>query len=230
MKRGLIVSILLILISLGFVVAQEEVFEVLPGGDKLAKIASGEEDPTEKIENIKDGLIPKEGQNYGYLLDEWGDTIQNNKYIGPVISFIDAFFSFFNPLWSFLFGIEFSFSTVFLLSIIAFVFLFILFHYPIRYFDFSILVSSLVALLLSGLVGYLNGIESLVSYVVSTVTNGWILFILSIISFMFVFLYVNLFSSLIKKKEIDDEEFRKTKFKHDAEIAGKLTKTISKNI
>ena len=68
MKKILLVLLILGLVfSMSFVMAQEEV-EGLPAGDRLVKFASGDEDPTEKIEDVKDKLVQvRKGQNYSYL-------------------------------------------------------------------------------------------------------------------------------------------------------------------
>ena len=147
--------------------AQEEVFEGLPGGEKLAEIASGEEDPTEKIEDVKDKLVQvRKGQNYSYLRMEWSKA----PYVGGIFKGTEGFFKFFNPLWKYSFGSEFSWNVIFFLHMFLWGIIIFALFYPAKEIMGNSLFAIITGIIFASITGSFGIITKFVNMLESLIT------------------------------------------------------------
>ena len=224
-KRLLLLLILGLVFSLSFVVAQEEVLEGLPGGEKLAKIASGEEDPSEKIEDIKDKLVQvKKGQNYSYLRIEWTKA----PYVGAVFKGTEGFFKFFNPLWKYSFGTEFSWNVIFFLHMFIWGIIILALFYPAKEIMGNSLFAIITGIIFASITGSFGIITKFVN-ILDTMFNKlwWATLIFILILVALVIAESEFFKGL--RKEAKKEKFERAEESIEAhgEVSEEALKDMS---
>ena len=115
----LIIFSLVINLFLVNLISSQEALKEVPGISVTEKFTGGEIDPNtglpKKFSEFREKAdeLKNQEQNNSYLRKEWTKILANNKVFGPLLFYTDKFFSFFNPLWRFSFGIEFSWSLIF---------------------------------------------------------------------------------------------------------------------
>ncbi len=182
MKKILLVLLILGLVfSMSFVMAQEEV-EGLPAGDRLVKFASGDEDPTEKIEDVKDKLVQvRKGQNYSYLRIEWTKA----PYVGGIFKGTEGFFKFFNPLWKYSFGSEFSWNVIFFLHMFLWGIIIFALFYPAKEIMGNSLFAIITGIIFASITGSFGIITKFVNILETMFDKFWwatLIFILILIA------------------------------------------------
>ena len=223
-KRFLLLLILGLVFSLSFVVAQEEVFEGLPGGEKLAEIASGEEDPTEKIEDIKDKLVQvKKGQNYSYLRMEWSKA----PYVGGIFKGTEGFFKFFNPLWKYSFGSEFSWNVIFFLHMFLWGIIIFALFYPAKEIMGNSLFAIITGIIFASITGSFGIITKFVN-ILDTMFNKlwWATLIFILILIALVIAESEFFKGLKKGAKKEELERAKESIKAHGEVSEEALKDM----
>jgi membrane protein implicated in regulation of membrane protease activity len=148
----------------------------------LAKIASGEKDPSEKIEDIKDKLVQvKKGQNYSYLRIEWTKA----PYVGDVFKGTEGFFKFFNPLWKYSFGSEFSWNVIFFLHMFLWGIIIFALFYPAKEIMGNSLFAIITGIIFASITGSFGIITKFVNMLDTMFNKFWwatLIFILILVA------------------------------------------------
>ena len=223
-KRLLVLLILGLVFSMSFVVAQEEVFEGLPGGEKLAEIASGEEDPTEKIEDVKDKLVQvRKGQNYSYLRMEWSKA----PYVGGIFKGTEGFFKFFNPLWKYSFGSEFSWNVIFFLHMFLWGIIIFALFYPAKEIMGNSLFAIITGIIFASITGSFGIITKFVN-ILDTMFNKlwWATLIFILILVALVIAESEFFKRLKKGAKKEELERAKESIKAHGEVSEEALKDM----
>jgi membrane protein implicated in regulation of membrane protease activity len=223
-KRLLVLLILGLVFSMSFVVAQEEVFEGLPGGEKLAEIASGEEDPTEKIEDVKDKLVQvRKGQNYSYLRMEWSKA----PYVGGIFKGTEGFFKFFNPLWKYSFGSEFSWNVIFFLHMFLWGIIIFALFYPAKEIMGNSLFAIITGIIFASITGSFGIITKFVN-ILDTMFNKlwWATLIFILILIALVIAESEFFKGLRKGAKKEELERAKESIKAHGEVSEEALKDM----
>lgn len=134
--------------------------------------------------------LSKEEERKEYLKQEWTKLFASNKYLGPVLFYTNKFFVFFNPLWKIIFGMEFSWSWFFILSLLIWVAIIILIYSPVKAFtNFSSIVSLISSIVIASIIGWRGSIKNLVNFLITILSNKWLVWISIIIAVLLIILY-----------------------------------------
>ena len=125
MKKSLTYLILLYLILNIFIIpltyAQEkipsEIIPSLPGLSREIDKSTGLPSELARFREIGNNLSEEESRK-AYLEQEWTKILAKNKVLGPTLFYTNKFFSFFNPLWEYIFGVRFSWSWAFFIALL----------------------------------------------------------------------------------------------------------------
>ena len=148
--------IIVLLFNFGFIFAQSEVLGSVPGGQLIEKIVDEDGNPTDGVEDIKDKIVQvKNGTDINYLRQE----LTKMPYVGAFFRATEGFFSFFNPLWKYSFGIEFSWQLLFLLHMILWFVIIFAIYYPAK----EMLNNSLFAIAVGVVVASITGNIGIIS-------------------------------------------------------------------
>ena len=87
----------------------------------------------ENFKNTAQNLSEEESREE-YLKQEWTKILAKQAIIGPILYYTNNFFSLFNPLWTIIFGVQFSWSWFFIFSFLIWIGFIILFYAPVKEF------------------------------------------------------------------------------------------------
>jgi hypothetical protein len=219
-KRISVFLLLVIFFSLSYVIAQNEVLDTVPGGDLIQK-AVGEDG--DGVNDIKDRVDNFREQDKSYLWKEWTKM----PYIGKVLGAMEGFFSFFNPLWKYTFGMEFSWNFAFFLHIILWGIIIFFVYYP----SSGILNNKLLGIVCGVVVASITGSVGIITMFVGFIDTAfgdlwWVTIIVFLIIFILLVLWKAYFEA--SEKESDKEKLEKSKkdIKALGEVADKSMKKI----
>ena len=211
----LILSINLIFSNTHFISAQSDA----PGVSEIpgAKVSGslGEIDPNtglpKKFSEFRekaDEFKSKE-QNKSYLKKEWTKILADNKFFGPFLFYTDKFFSFFNPFWKITFGIDFSWSLIFLFHIFLWITMVVIIYFPAKaMFDNKLfaLITGFIVASVSGTFGIITFFANILNVVLVKLL-AFTLFVIIII--VILILYAKLFKGF--EEESEEEELERAK-------------------
>jgi len=221
MKKSLILSIsilsllLLSIFTISLITAQDS----LPAGitPPLPGLSGGiDEDtglPSEfvKFKEIGDQLSEEE-QRKEYLKQEWTKILAKKKVIGPTLFYTNKFFSFFNPLWKYTFGLEFSWSWAFFFSIIIWITLIILIYSPVKSFsEINPIITLITTIIIASIAGSTGLIEKVIDLLSTAIKNIWLVGLSIIVTGIIMFFYYKYIGDLGKnlKKQSRKERIKR---------------------
>ncbi|MBT4135525.1 hypothetical protein HOD75_03415 [archaeon] len=182
----------------------------------------------ETFEKFQDAAeqISKEEKRKEYLKQEWTNLLAENKFLGPILFYTDKGFSFFNPVWKIIFGIEFSYSWFFIFSFIIWITLIILLYYPAKALtNFNLILSFIASVIMASLVGVSGIIRKFADLLTTMVTNLWLVGISIIITVLVLMAYQLIMKSLGKKlkKQTEEEKTKRARktIQTEGDVAGK---------
>jgi hypothetical protein len=122
------------------------------------------------------GLDFQTEQNVTYLKQELTRIVQGIPVIGHVFYYTDVFFSYFNPIWKLILGVEFAWSLEFFFALGILIALAFILYFPIKeMINMNPVLSLLTSLVIASLVGTTKIIAHFVSNIMATLSNIWIL-------------------------------------------------------
>ncbi len=234
MKKSLILLIsilsllLLNLFTISFTTAQEAL-PPIPGLSGEIDEDTGLPSEFTKFKELGNQLSEEEKRKE-YLKQEWTKILAEKKVIGPVLFYTNKFFNFFNPLWKYTFGLEFSFSWAFFFSIIIWITLIVLIYSPAKAFinanPFFPLIASIIIASLAGSTGIISKTIDLLTTILK---NLWLVGLSIIITGVILFIYYKFFGNLEEdlKKESKEEEVKRAE--ETIITSGKVAKENLKN-
>ncbi len=182
----------------------------------------------EKFKEVGDKLSEEESSK-DYLKQEWTKILADNKVLSPILFYTNNFFSFFNPLWGLIFGVEFSWSWFFVFSFIIWILIIILIYNPLQ-LQFNAVISFLISVIISSLLGFFNIIEKTVDFLTPLISNIWAVLISIVLIIALIIAYIQLFRSLKQKQEKDVEKFNRERLKQDVKVADIFAKGVSEGL
>jgi hypothetical protein len=189
---------------------------------------SGVPAEAQKISDIG-GKISKQNVSAQYLKQEWNKILLKNKYVAPVIKVIDAIFTFLNPLFKPILGVEYSFSLAFILALVIWIVLFIFMFQPAKAIfsdkaSFALIASFAITSLI-GLSGTIKYFVDLISTVITSTIIFWISVAITILISILIIHFGGGLKQLIEQeraKATKDQTEKDRKIIHiDAEISKK---------
>ncbi|MEK6928727.1 MAG: hypothetical protein AABW65_02095 [Nanoarchaeota archaeon] len=208
MKKIRHILIILILFSFIIAISQARAIEIPNPAEALQEKTGISPDKITDVEEIKNK----------YLKQEWGKILQKNKYLSPIIGFLDSIFTLLDPLFKIILGINYSLSWAFTFAIITWIILFAFIYPPTTAFfnnKLLSLASSFVIVSLIGITGVIKKTVDILVLIIKKPSILWISLIISLIILCLFSLLGKTMKSYIKKyKEIAAKE----KEKEDREI------------
>lgn len=188
---------------------------------------SGLPESFEKFQQAAEQLSEEESRK-AYLKQEWTKLFAKNKFFAPLFYYTDKFFSFFNPIWKLIFGMEFSWSWEFFLSIFIWISLIIIFYFPLKAFFKSSLFGLIGGIITASLVGLTKVITKTVEILETAVTDLLKLTIVVVLLIIVLVLYSNVMKSFEKESEEEKLKRAKQNIKAHGEVSGKALDELSK--
>lgn len=229
MRNKILLSLffLIVLFSIIFISAQQEGLDAVPGGN-LIKKAVNEEGEVKGITDIKDAIDNTQNDDgESYLRKEWTKILADNKFFGPILSYTDKFFSFFNPLWKYSFGIEFSWSLIFFFHVFIWSVIIFVIYFPAKEIFHNSISASITGVIFASITGSLGVITVFVDLLETAVVKlWWLTFVAVPIIILILILYRNFFESSDEKSEEEELERSKGNIKSYGESIGKGMKDI----
>jgi len=216
-----IISLLFLVFLFGIVIiyAQQDAFDSVPGGSLIKKAVNeeGEVKGITEIKNAVDNIENKDGNNY--LRKEWTKIFANNKIIGSFFLYTEKFISFFNPIWRYSFGMEFTWSLIFFLHVFLWVIIVFLIYFPAKdIFQNSIfgLITGIIFASITGSFGIITKFTNLIE------TMFGKLLYLTLFIIVLIFLLI-LYRSFFKLSHKESEEEELERAKENIKAYGKLS-------
>lgn len=164
----------------------------------------------ENYENFQKiaGELSNQEQNKTYLTQEWTKILAKNKIIAPVLFYSDSFFSFFNPFWKIIFGVDFSWSWSFFFCLLIWIMFIVIFYSPSKNLtNLNPIITLIFSIVLASIMGTTGVIRKAVDFLSFAVSNFWIAFLSILIGIFLMILYSMVFKAWGKKlKEQDKKE------------------------
>lgn len=210
-KRGLISCILFFFICINFIISQDSLSEnipQIPGSDYLGEFDPETGTPKKlndfqgKVEDIK-----SREQNKSFLFQEWTKVLVNNKFFGPFLFYTDKFFSLFNPLWRYSFGMEFAWSFAFFLHIFIWVVLVLIIYFPAREIFKNTLIGFFIGVVVASITGSFEIITRVVEIFDVMFNKLWAVTVVFIVIILLIVLYAKIFEKF--RKESGEEELKR---------------------
>jgi len=170
-------------------------------------------DPIKKVEEGKEKLEDKEKRESWFK--EILTSISENKFVVVTKDVSGKFFSFFDFLWIYSFGSEFSWSLSFFASVFIWICLVVIIYFPVKTVsDSGFFISILVSIIISSLTGASGLIKRVVDVLGVMFTDFLWFTLIFIIGVILLFIYGKFFSKFKKQSEEDelkqsDEQRRK---------------------
>lgn len=183
-------------------------------------------------EKLTEGEITTE-----YLKQEWTKILEKSqfgKYLLVVMNFTGKIFSFFNPLWKYTFGTEFSWTWTFFLSFFIWIVLVIVLYSPSKAFlNLNPIFILIFAIVLASLAGSGGVIRTATDFLSIILTNIWLVGVSIFIGVLLVIFYYKFFGDLEKdlKKESDEEKRKRAQQTIEAhgEVSRKALEDMGKS-
>jgi len=224
MKKSLLLFVLVIFLLIPFI--KSEVPSIPSSPITEINPDTGLPRTFESFKKISSNLSDEEKRKE-YLKQEWTKILAENKFFSPVLFYTEKFFSFFNPLWRIIFGTEFSWSWLFILSLIFWIFLIII-VYKSSSIILSPLTSIIISISLSSLFGLLGVFQQIINLLTPLISNIWFVLIFIVVLIVILVLYVQASKKFKENKEKNQEKLNREKLKGDARVADIFTKGIIK--
>lgn len=237
MKKNLTLSIILLSILILNIFIIPILAQEAPGlPDTTIPGLSGDIDdstglPSEfsKFKEIGDELSEEESRKE-YLKQEQTKILANNKVLGPVLFYTNKFFSFFDFLWKYTFGMEFSWSWAFFFSLFFWIVLILLIYSPAKsFFNWNPIFPLIASIIIASIAGSTGVISKAVDLLTTILTNLWLVLISIIIVAVIMYVYYKYLGDLGKdlKKDAKNEDVKRAQEK--IITAGKVAgKTLEK--
>lgn len=196
MKKVLLIFFVLLL-SISFIYAQTDGLDLVPGGDLIKKVVDEDGQP-KGITDVKDNIDNLgTDQEDSYLFREWTKM--------PYVEAIGGFFSFFNPVWRYTFGMEFAWSLAFFLHVFLWSLLIFAMYFPTREFFSNRLFGAIGSVILASIVGAIGIITNFVVLLDTYIKNFWVIFVIwVVIMILVIILYKNFFESIVAASETEE--------------------------
>lgn len=225
MKKAGILLLTLLILSIFVIVADAQTSPDTTAGGINEE--TGLPKSFDKYQEVSENLS-KEEQREAYLKQEWTKIFANNKVLGPVLFYTNKFFTFLNPFWKIIFGVEFSWSWFFILSLGIWVLFIVIIYSPAKSFtNLKPLLALLFSAIISSIAGILGTIKRIVDFLTTLMSNRWIVWVSIIITILLAILYskfMKAYGDKVKGKMKEEaEERREQKAKaveelHDIEL------------
>lgn len=228
MKNKILLLLFFLVIVLNFVsVFAQEGLENVPGGD-LIKKAVNEDGEVKGITDIKEAIDNTQNDDgESYLRKEWTKILADNKFFGPILFYTDKFFSFFNPLWKYSFGIEFSWSLIFFFHVFIWAVIIFVIYFPAKEIFHNSIFALITGIIFASITGSFGIITIFVDLLETAVVKlWWLTFIVVPIIILILILYRNFFESSDEKSEEEELERNKGNIKSYGESIEKGMKDI----
>lgn len=191
-KLGVLLLILLILNIFSTILVHAQETPPLPGTTGGINEETGLPKSFDKFQEASEQLS-KEEQRKEYMKQEWTKLRATNQFLAPVLFYTNKFFSFFNPLWGIIFGVEFSWSWFFILSLLIWIIIIVLIYSPVKSLtNFGSIFSLILSIVISSIIGGLGTIRKFVDFLTTVMSNKWIVWISIIIVILLTLLYYKL--------------------------------------
>ena len=205
MKKGLL--LILLLFSVSFVLAQE-VPSNIPGSNAIGNIEIDPQTGTPKaVTGVSDRVSEFRQQNNTFLWKSLGRILADKPVIGPSLFYTEKFFAFFNPLWRYSFGTEFSWSFGFFLHIVLWAVLIFTLYFPVKELLENSLFALITGLIIASLTGSFGFISRSVVIMEPLIKNGVNLIIFILLVGFYVGVYEVIYHNM--KKESETEELKR---------------------
>ena len=222
MKSKIIFSlfVLFLIFISNFVIAQQEGLDPVPGRDLIIK-AVNEEGEVKGITDIKDKIdnYEKSSKGKSYLWTEWTKL----PFVGKFLSYIEGFFSFFNPIWKYSFGMEFIWNLIFFFHVFIWGVIIFVLYFPAKEMFENRLFALITGIVFASITGSFGIITLFVNLLDTAVRKlWWLTFIIVPIIILLLILYGNLFESSKKKSEEEELERAKGNIKSQGKSSEKF--------
>jgi len=229
-KSWLVVGIFIFIVCFN-VIAQED---GLPNDDFAVKMENS------GLEFDEDTGVPKgfsefqanaelyrtQEQNSSYLFKEWGKILADAPVIGPALYYAEKFFSFFNFLWVYTFGMEFEWSLAFFFHLIVWgVLTWVVFISMKASELLNPLFSFITGMIVASITGSF-GIISVVVKIIDTMVGDLLMLTVFVVILIIVLI---LFERLIRKLKGENEEEKLERADRHRETAGEIAKRFLGN-
>jgi|TARA_B100001971_G_C18171895_1_gene527637 hypothetical protein len=231
LRKGVILFLLIGLTFVGLVFAQDaEGVPENPANKVTENVGeyseNGYPESYEKYIEFSNSLVERE-QDQEFWKKSLTGVFAGDPVLGPIVFYTDKFFSFFDPMWEVLFGIEFDWSWEFFLSLICWIALIIVVYYPSQGLFPNITVDILIGVIIASLIGISGAIQEFVGVVGEFADNIWLMIGFIILLVMGFFLYIGIFKKVIKSSEEIDLERSKDKIKSFGKNVGESMDELS---
>jgi len=229
-KRQLSQKLILIFLALIFTINLFPLTNAQPSIPDITSI-NQETGQLKTFEEFKDTAetLSKEEKRKEYLKQEWTNLLAENKFIAPILFYTDKGLSLLNPFWNIIFGIEFSWSFAFFLSLIIWIAIAILVHTPIKEFlNLNIILTSIFALTIASIMGYTKVISKAVDFISSLIINFWLLVFSIIIAILLIWMYVAILKIYGKKLKEESEKEKTHRARKTIQASGEVAEEILK--
>ena len=190
---------------------------------------TGQPKTLEQFQSIADNLTSKE-QNKSFLMQDLTIMLWNNPYIGPFLFYTEKFLSFLNPIWNFVFELNFSWSLAFFASLIIWIFFIYVCYVPAKTLtNFSPILTFIASIIIATLMGWGGVIKVAVDALTFFVLNIWIAIICIVIGLFISILYGMILKQIGKKIKKDEEEEELSRSKDRIKAAGEAAGRLLKN-
>ncbi len=152
--------------------------------------------------------LSEEEQRKEYLKQEWTKLLADKKAVGPVLFYTNKFFSFLDPLWKIIFGMEFEWSWLFIFTFLFWILIIILVYSPVKELtELNAVLSFLGAILVSSLAAYFQFIQMMVGILILILKNIWLVILAILIMILVASFYHKTFKEIGKKLKEKQEKF-----------------------
>ena len=212
-ERRLIFLVLLMssFIFINFVCAQDGV-PANPSDNIIAGLGGysdrGYPESYEKYIEFSNTLVERE-QNYSYWQKSMTGIFAKSPLLGPFFYYTQKFFSFFDPLWEYTFGMAFDWNIAFFAHVGLYITLIILLYYPVETLFENKLGAVFVSIVIASIVGGTGVITYFVGILEVMFVNLFYLTLGIVLIVLFLILYIKLFRK--GEKEAEEEELRRAR-------------------
>jgi hypothetical protein len=176
----------------------------------------------EQFQQFADNVSNAE-QNKSYLVQQWSIILAKTPYVGPFLFYTENFFSFLNPLWNLIFGINFAWSFAFFVTLgIWLMFIFIFYSPSKNLTNFNPILALIFSIVLASIMGTIGVISSAVNKFGFVITSFIVLVICLVIAILLVWLYTKIFKEWGKKMKEDAKKEKLERSEEKINATGKV--------
>ena len=227
MKKSVLFLLSLLILNIFIIPIYAQ--EPIPGLPDLPGIADIDEStglPSEftKFKETADSLSEEERREE-YLKQEWTKILAKNKVLSPILFYTDKFFSFFNPLWKYTFGLEFSWSWAFIFSIIIWIILIILIYSPVKSLsEVNPIITLIASIIISSLAGSTRIIAKTIDILATMIKNVWLVGLSIVIAAAIAYFYSKFIKQIGKDMKEKAEKEKTTMAQKTIQTHGEVSK------